>query len=401
MNEPTGRRTEPAIRRSLRPAPRPRVGLGGPRRIGGAELRAAADRRLRWYRRRTSLAVALTGIALLLWGAPEVTGQSTGGGQRLSDTATAEAARSVQQATGTIRELAVGFYALLPKLGIALVVVLMAAVLHRAVGAVLRRLLRTYRRADALAALAGIAIWVLAIGVAVSVLAGDIRTLIGSLGLIGLALSWALQSPIESFTGWLLNSFRGYYQVGDRVAVGDVFGDVYRIDFLTTTVWEAGGPDKPVQGAQPTGALITFPNSEVLHTNVTNYTRDFPYVWDEVTVGVSSDSDLEYAARLVEETAYETLGAAMAGPAAAYETLLRAAELDFDVSARPQVYVTLTDSWSNLTVRYLVAARERRLWSSRLLVALSSAIGAAEHAPKVRPAFPRRQVELLGGEARR
>jgi small conductance mechanosensitive channel len=176
---------------------------------------------------------------------------------------------------------------------------------------------------------------------------------------------------------------------------------VYRIDFLTTTGWEAGGPAKPVQGAQPTGALITFPNSEVLHTNITNYIRDFPYVWDEVTVGVGSDSDLEYAARLVEETAYATLGKAMAGPAAAYETLLRAAELDFDISARPQVYVTLTDSWSNLTVRYLVAARERRLWSSRLFVALSSAIGGAEPAPKVRPALPRRQVELLGGEERR
>ena len=129
--------------------------------------------------------------------------------------------------------------------------------------------------------------------------------------------------PRGSFTGWLLNSFRGYYQVGDRVAVGDVFGDVYRIDFLTTTVWEAGGADKPVQGAQPTGALVTFPD----------------------------------AARLVEETAYD--------------------------------------------VRYLVAVRERRLWSSRLLVALSTAVGAAEHAPKVRPAFPRRQVELLGGEERR
>lgn len=59
------------------------------------------------------------------------------------------------------------------------------------------------------------------------------------------AASWALQTPIESFTGWLLNAFRAYYGVGDRVAVGDVFGDVFSIDILTTTVWEAGGRVRP------------------------------------------------------------------------------------------------------------------------------------------------------------
>jgi small-conductance mechanosensitive channel len=64
--------------------------------------------------------------------------------------------------------------------------------------------------------------------------------------------------------------------VGDRIAVGDVFGDVYRIDVLTTTVWEAGGPGKPVSAAQSTGALITFPNWEVLRSNIINYSRDFP-----------------------------------------------------------------------------------------------------------------------------
>ena len=32
--------------------------------------------------------------------------------------------------------------------------------------------------------------------------------------------SLPLQTPIESFTGWLLNSFRGYYRVGDRIEVG-------------------------------------------------------------------------------------------------------------------------------------------------------------------------------------
>ena len=77
----------------------------------------------------------------------------------------------------------------------------------------------------------------------------------GRSGLVGLALSWALQTPIESFTGWLLNSFQGYYRVGDRIEVADVFGDVAEIDLLTTTVWELGGPQRTgfIHAEQPTG----------------------------------------------------------------------------------------------------------------------------------------------------
>src|SRR5690606_10368652 len=184
------------------------------------------------------------------------------------DTLRVDPGRSVEEATSTVRRFAIDFTTLLPKILIAVALLVAAAVLVRLTRSLLRRVLGQWERADAATAMAGVLIWLLAIGMALSVIAGDTRTLIGSVGLLGLALSWALQAPIESFAGWLLNSFKGYYRVGDRVAVGDVFGDVYRIDFLTTTVWEAGGPEKPVQGAQPTGALVTFPNSEVLRSNV-------------------------------------------------------------------------------------------------------------------------------------
>ena len=173
-----------------------------------------------------------------------------------------------------------------------------AGLLVRIVRIVLSLILRSWERSNAFTALAGVVIWLLALGIATAVLVGDIRALVGSLGLVGLALSWALQTPIESFTGWLLNSFHGYYRVGDRVAVGDVFGDVYRIDFLTTTVWEYGSPSTSpggIRAEQPTGRLITFPNHEILTGAVVNYTRDFPYVWDELVVAVAPESDLESA----------------------------------------------------------------------------------------------------------
>src|SRR5690606_16145801 len=114
--------------------------------------------------------------------------------------------------------------------------------------------------------------------------------------------------------------------------------------FLNTTVWEAGGPEKPVQGAQPTGALITFPNSEVLRSNIVNYTRGFPYVWDEITVAVANESDIGYAMRVIAGVARDVIGPIMKGPVETYRALLDQEGLAYDVADEPQVYLAPTES---------------------------------------------------------
>lgn len=389
-----GRRTtaadrSPAVRRPRKSAASSRQ---APRQPHGA-----AQRRLRRFRQGTVLAVAVTGLFLILWGIEDAPAQEIGAPPQIQTDSPAEPpdpARSVEEATGTVRDLALEFVAALPRIAIAVVLLALAAAFVRLVRAVLRRALIHWERAEAATAMSGVLVWLIAIGAALSVIAGDARALVGSIGLLGLALSWALQAPIESFAGWLVNSFQAYYRVGDRIAVGEVFGDVYRIDFLTTTVWEAGGPEKPVQGAQPTGALITFPNSEVLRANVVNYTRGFPYVWDEVVIGVSNETDLRYAARIVEDVARRVVGPVMLEPVRAYRSLLEEEGLAYDVADEPQVFVALTEAWTELTVRYVVDARERRRWASRLNLEISMELARPEHRGRVAMAYPVTRVDL-------
>jgi small conductance mechanosensitive channel len=406
-----GRRARPRVERAAPSRRRRRV-------TSGRALRESAARRLRRFRQGTALAVAVTGFVLVLWGVPvsepasaQVAAQDTSmqavaqdtlaegvTDPGVTDTAVAEAGRAVAEARSTLRQLAVEAAGTLPKIAIALLVFVVAWLAGRAVRPLLRRALGSWQRAEAATVLTVIVVWLLAAAVALSVIAGDVRALVGSVGLLGLALSWALQTPIESFSAYLLNSFKGYYRVGDRIAVGDVFGDVYRIDLLTTTVWEAGGPDKPVQGAQPTGALTTFPNSEVLRANVVNYTRDFPYVWDEVVIGIANESDLRYALQVVAATAREVVGPAMAEPVTRYRALLEGAGLGYDIDEEPQVYLAPTDAWTNITVRYLVAARERRRWASALHLAVAEAFARPEHAGRIAPSYPVTRVDLRSSE---
>jgi small conductance mechanosensitive channel len=383
--------------------------LPGPRAY---ELRAR--RSLSRFRQATLLAVALAAFLLiLLQPADQVPGLlakqpfvsvSEPGAAQTAEKSRAEEIgpeTAAEEAAETVRDLMIGTYALWPKIAIAMVIFLLAWVLARTVKFLLRHLLRNWTRAEALGAFAGVVIFLLALGAALSVIAGDVRALVGSVGLVGLALSWALQAPIESFTGWLLNSFKGYYQVGDRIAVGEVFGDVYKIDILTTTVWESGGPDKPVQGAQPTGAMITFPNSEVLRNNIVNYTRDFPYVWDEIVIGLANESDLGYALQVLDRTAQQVVGTAMAEAAEEYRRLLETKGLLFEIAVRPQVYFTPAESWVNAIIRYVVAARERRQWASELFLAVSAEMARPEHQGRMMVALPRMRLEHSSAAADR
>src|SRR5690606_26716276 len=159
-------------------------------RSAGA-ARSAAQRRLKKFRQGSLLAVSITGLFLLLWGVPDaapaqeagsavadsvVVSDTTAGPAQLdsaADTTRADPGRSVEEATSTVRRFVIDFTTLLPKILIALGLLLAAGIIVRLIRAVLRRVLGEWERADAATALTGIIIWLLAFGVALSVIAGD------------------------------------------------------------------------------------------------------------------------------------------------------------------------------------------------------------------------------------
>lgn len=395
------------------------------KKIRGKRVVRGARKRLRHFRHASVVAVAVTGLLIILLAPGEAGGLQEPDEKDIPDTVSIiekvptdalieqaeekiEEEPSVEtpgdigkaatdEAIKTFNNLWVGFYSNLPKILVAIIVLLLAWLSVRLIRIIVNLFTKRWDKSDGLITILAICIWLFAVGVALSVVAGDIRALVGSLGLIGLALSWALQTPIESFTGWLLNSFQHYYIKGDRIAVGEVFGDVYKIDFLTTTVWEIGAPYKQgfVQAEQPTGRLVTFPNNEILAGTIVNFTRDFPFVWDELSFQVANESDLEYTIQVIYKISEMMLGNYMEYPAQKYSEILRKANLDNNVPVKPQVFIQLTESWTDVVVRYLVGARERRKWKSELALKLTLETSKAEHKGKIIPVYPRQQIQMI------
>ncbi|MFB6074493.1 MAG: mechanosensitive ion channel family protein [Haloarculaceae archaeon] len=174
-----------------------------------------------------------------------------------------------------------------------------------------------------------------------------------SLGVVGFAVTFALQQPLFSLIGWVYIMAKRPYQVGDRVAIESSKGDVVEVDFLVTTLWEIDG--ELVSSNQPSGRIVTVPNSVVLSSHVKNYTREeFPYVWNELSVQVAYETDFEYATRTMRDVADDLLGDEMAARIASYRERLAETPVELEVRDRPTVNVVQEESWVELRLRYLV-----------------------------------------------
>jgi small-conductance mechanosensitive channel len=92
---------------------------------------------------------------------------------------------------------------------------------------------------------------------------------------------------------------------------------------------------------------------------VFNYTKRWPYLWDEVMIPVTYESDWRGAVELMLEHGREYTESFQARA----ETELARLAADFglqETTVAPTAYVVMTDNWIELTLRYVVEARDRR-----------------------------------------
>lgn len=181
--------------------------------------------------------------------------------------------------------------------------------------------------------------------------------LLFSLGIIGFAITFALQQPILSLLGWIYILIKQPYGVGDRVRIDHAKGDVIDVDYLVTTLWEIDGD--LVTTHQPSGRIVTVPNSVVLSREVYNYSwEEFPYVWNELFIQVAYETDLEFARATMREIADEYLGDDMERNIERYRRLLGQTPVELEVRDRPSVNIRQDESWIELRLRYLVHPKQ-------------------------------------------
>ena len=176
------------------------------------------------------------------------------------------------------------------------------------------------------------------------------------LGLFSAGLAIALKDLVANLAGWAFIVWSRPFEVGDRVQIGPHAGDVIDLHLFQFTLNEIGNW---VDADQSTGRIIHVPNGKVLSDPIANYDKGFRYIWNEIPVTITFESDWNKAKQILEGIALKHA-----------EHLTEQLEKDLLEASRqyliaytkltPIVYTKAVDHGVCLTIRYLIRSRFRR-----------------------------------------
>ena len=184
----------------------------------------------------------------------------------------------------------------------------------------------------------------------------DAHMLTVSYGLVGAGIAVALQDFFKNFAGGIVLFVTGIYRVGDRIEINSKYGDVIDIRMLYTTLMEM---KEWVAGDQATGRLSIIPNGMVLSSTINNYTKDNNFIWDELAIPITYDSDWKEAVTKILGIVKEGTGK-IADQAEKEISGLGEKYYLFKRTVQPEIFFTLTDNWITFNIRYISDVKERR-----------------------------------------
>ena len=211
--------------------------------------------------------------------------------------------------------------------------------------------------------------------IAISVISSNWYTVIVSLGLISLILGLALQNWLTSFFGWVYILIRKPYKVGDRIKIGHVTGDVIALSYFDTTLWEFRGDY--LSSDHPSGRIIRFGNNRVFNEYIINFSWPlFPYIWNELNIFVSYDSDFLFISDNIKKIIHEDMGAQMEKRIELYRNILQETPVD-ELEVRSGASVSFranNNGWIEVVVRYLVEPKQSGRVKGRLFKKIMEAL---------------------------
>ncbi len=177
------------------------------------------------------------------------------------------------------------------------------------------------------------------------------------LALISAGLAIALRDILMDAAAWLFIVWRKPFQVGQRIEIDGIRGDVIDIRLFQFSVLELGNW---VDADQSTGRVIHIPNGRIFSTPQANYSEGFDFIWNETPVIITFESNWKRAKHLLHhiavhhtheycDVARQQLESAQGGYFIHYARLT------------PTVYTKVDHTTGIvLTLRYLVPTRKRR-----------------------------------------
>ncbi|MHB1022736.1 MAG: mechanosensitive ion channel family protein [Acidobacteriaceae bacterium] len=242
--------------------------------------------------------------------------------------------------------------------------------------------------------------YLIAIVVVAMIFSNRLGDLTVAFGVAGAGIAFALQEVIASAAGWVAISFGNFYSPGDRVQLDGIKGDVIDIGILRTTLMEVG---QWVNADLYNGRIVRVANSFVFKEPVFNYSGDFPFLWDEITLPIRYGSDWEYTREVLSKVVDEICRDYAIESAEAWKQAVNRYRLE-EARIEPMITLAATDNWIEFTVRYIVDYRKRRFVRDRLFTRILEEVDRSENRIRLASAtfelstLPRLDIQFSNGK---
>lgn len=197
------------------------------------------------------------------------------------------------------------------------------------------------------------------------IVAGDRWSTASFLGLLSAGLAFVFREPLLNLAGWTYILSRSPFRLGDRVQIDQgPAGDVIDIGLHDFSLLEIGNW---VDADQSTGRVLHIPNSVVFSKGIANYQQGFPFLWHELKVEITFDSDWKKAMAIIQDVAETEMSTIVAQQSEILQKLKKQEEYLIRYKhLGPIVYFTKSPYALVLTLRFCCSPRARRSTESDL-----------------------------------
>lgn len=182
------------------------------------------------------------------------------------------------------------------------------------------------------------------------------------MGLAGAGIVISLKDITLNYVGWLLIHGSNGFEVGDRIEIEGIKGDVVNIGINRFTLMELS-PDP--KSEQSTNRLVHLPNHTIILHKVYVVKEKMGFVWDEFRIKVPHSADWETAEKLLNGILKNS-------------SIIDQHKIDYSVrelsknylvrlgTTTPIVYMTVEEGGVLFSLRYLTHIKEKRNQKARI-----------------------------------
>ena len=199
--------------------------------------------------------------------------------------------------------------------------------------------------------------YILLVVLSFSFFTGNIKDFTIVIGLFTAGIAFTLQELILSIAGSIYIFMVKVYQPGDRIEINGIKGDVIDVDSVYTTMMEIG---EWVSIDNYSGRIVKLSNAFVFKGPIYNYSKDFPFIWDEFNLPIRFGCDIELAKSIILKTAAKILSEYTINSKNQWKEVVNKYYIE-DAVVDPTLAITLTDNWVQFNIRYIVDYKKRRV----------------------------------------